>query len=453
MAEAEDMEKDEEDLILDVCKAFGKLNNWRAHQLAEEEKYPLLSEVVFGSGCGQSYLASNIMLSPTRMEQETGISVKAHCFTEPHARKNMCKRMTAVLKTHVRAYLNQGNNVETPAEVYKALTHNGGNISLLRNFTLEQDRIISYKAYGMGSGQVTKLSEVKVPKIIQLKIAHDFNNIVVSRLEQVPLATRRTAQATSSQEDSEEESLYHNCSECDKSFRRYRDLLVHEVSGKHTSAKLSPLPLRDHLLECYQERYTTAQFTLQENCNCVLKDMATEKPTTSEMLDKQSWALQRVVPHTRYTEEVRAFLQDQQKRGSGKADPNKKKERVDQPIDEDEVEACAEEDRERAELQGRDLVLSHLSELISPANPVVYNGRILCEVSATKWTKMSKSKLTEVANYLNIPIKTKSTIPILRMAIKDKLAICTCQSASGQSVSGHSSRSTTYFLLEAMRNN
>uniref|UniRef100_A0A914UYN1 F-box domain-containing protein n=1 Tax=Plectus sambesii TaxID=2011161 RepID=A0A914UYN1_9BILA len=143
-----------------------------------KRKYPLLSEVVFGSDCGQSYLASNTLLSLTRMEQETGISVKEYCFTEPQAGKSMCDRMTAVLKTQVRAYLNQGNNVETPAEVYKALTHNGGvrdcgvalvsyppakkiadqsqkikNISLLRNFTLEQDRVISYKAYGMGSGQ------------------------------------------------------------------------------------------------------------------------------------------------------------------------------------------------------------------------------------------------------------------------------------------------------------
>uniref|UniRef100_A0A914UND2 Uncharacterized protein n=1 Tax=Plectus sambesii TaxID=2011161 RepID=A0A914UND2_9BILA len=33
MVEAEDMEKDEEDLIIDVREAFGKLNNWRAHQV------------------------------------------------------------------------------------------------------------------------------------------------------------------------------------------------------------------------------------------------------------------------------------------------------------------------------------------------------------------------------------------------------------------------------------
>uniref|UniRef100_A0A914XI60 Uncharacterized protein n=1 Tax=Plectus sambesii TaxID=2011161 RepID=A0A914XI60_9BILA len=88
-------------------------------------KYPLLSEVVFGSDCGQPYLASKALLSLTRMEKEIGISVKAYCFTEPHAGKSMCDRMTAVLKTRVRAYLNQGNNVETLAEVYKAFTHNG----------------------------------------------------------------------------------------------------------------------------------------------------------------------------------------------------------------------------------------------------------------------------------------------------------------------------------------
>uniref|UniRef100_A0A914XDX8 C2H2-type domain-containing protein n=1 Tax=Plectus sambesii TaxID=2011161 RepID=A0A914XDX8_9BILA len=381
MAEAEDMEKDEEDLILDVCKAFGKLNNWQAYQVPKtgiswhtamaticwdsstletgtlvhifdnqvkqdsalvtaidhyllsslKKKYLLLSEVVFGSDCGQSYLASNILLSLTRMEQETGISVKVYCFTEPHARKSMCDRITAVLKTHARAYLNQGNNVETPAEVYKALTHNDGvrdcgvalvsyppakkiadqsqkikNISLLRNFTLEQDRVISYKAYGMGSGQVTKLSEVKVPKIILLKIAHDFNNIGVSRLEQAPPATRRTAQMTSSQEDNEEESLYHNCSECEKSFRCHRDLLAHETTFLSTTRK-----------------GTRLRSSLCKKIVTALEELGLEKPTTRDMLDKQSWALQKMAPHPRHGKDVYSFLLDANKKGIEKADPIK----------------------------------------------------------------------------------------------------------------------------------
>uniref|UniRef100_A0A914XEG8 Alpha-type protein kinase domain-containing protein n=1 Tax=Plectus sambesii TaxID=2011161 RepID=A0A914XEG8_9BILA len=268
-------------------------------------------------------------------------------------------------------------------------------------------------------------------KLTPLNVTFDFDDAGIRRAYQAPPTTQRPAQPVDLEEDSEDPSAYHTCSECDKSFCRYRDLLAHEMKGSHKTAKMSPILLQDH----------------------------------------------RVAPHTWYTEEVRAFLQDQQKRGSGKADPNKvaaamslsrqfvrsqllsarqirayysamksrqqKKERVDQPIDEDEVKVYAEEDAERAELQGRDLILTHLSDLISPTHPVVYDEQILCKVSATKWTKMSKSKLTEVANYLNIPIKTKSTIPILMMAIKDKLSVCTCQSATA-----HSSRTGLFHLTE-----
>uniref|UniRef100_A0A914XBU6 Uncharacterized protein n=1 Tax=Plectus sambesii TaxID=2011161 RepID=A0A914XBU6_9BILA len=48
IVEAEDMEKDEEDLILDVREAFGKLNNWRAHQVRTVNQNCARADITMG---------------------------------------------------------------------------------------------------------------------------------------------------------------------------------------------------------------------------------------------------------------------------------------------------------------------------------------------------------------------------------------------------------------------
>lgn len=400
------------------------------------------------------------------------------------AGKSMCDRMTAVLKSHARTYLNQANNVSTAEELYKALTYRGGvrdcsvalvsfkqpkdkekeekikNITLLRNFSFQNNCLTTQKAYGMGIEQVIKFSDIKkVPTPTSLTVMHDFKPVEIRRTYHAPSAARSSRTPVCFEEDEEVDLASHSCMECDKTFRRYRDLLAHEAAGNHKSARMSTKPLSDHLLEYYQERYTNMQFTVQETRDFVMQEMAADMPKTPAMLDKQSWALPKPVARKRYTEGVHKFLRDQQTKGGGKADPVKvaaamalqfmrsdrlsetqirayysvlksrqqRMERIEEPVDEEETEIELREEGERGELEEKNRLLSHVNDLLSSNHPIMYHEENLCNVSENFWKQQKKPALTAIAKDLRIPIKSDATILILLKAINEKLSTCACK--------------------------
>jgi hypothetical protein len=331
----------------------------------------------------------------------------------------------------------------------------------MRNFTFTKDSIISFKAYGIGTGQRTVLTGINVPKITQLTVRDDFDGAGIRREYCATPTLRRAPRETVPGADVGETCSYLTCSECDKSFRRYRDLMAHEVIGKHRKSPMTMVPLQDLYLEHYQERYTATQFTLQEDRITVLEEMAAEKPTTPEMLDRKSWALQQTAVHRRYTPNVHRFLLHHFKEGKGKADPNKvcaamsldrqfdrsqlldakkikayfrtlisrqqQRKNVDEPLDNDEIESHEDEEKEQSEIREKQVLLKKLEHLLVLTHPISFDGKNLCQITGQNWSKMSKGNLIEIAKHLNITPKSKSTNAILTMAIKEKLSACSCQ--------------------------
>ena len=75
------------------------------------------------AGCYQSVT----MLSAFRlMGTATGIYVKRVDFSDPHGGKSPCDKKAATIKTHVRQYINKGNDVLTAHDFKEAMLSHGG---------------------------------------------------------------------------------------------------------------------------------------------------------------------------------------------------------------------------------------------------------------------------------------------------------------------------------------
>ena len=74
------------------------------------------------AGCYHSVALS----SACRHLAKTGIKIERVDFSDPQGGKGPCDRKAATIKSHVRRYLNEGNDVTTPEQLYDAMVSHGG---------------------------------------------------------------------------------------------------------------------------------------------------------------------------------------------------------------------------------------------------------------------------------------------------------------------------------------
>ena len=104
-------------------------------------------------------------------------SIKSECGVSP------CDRFAATMKNHVRAFVNEGNGVNTTKQFEEALTSHGGvpgarvtvvedtfsgkltvklpGISKLNNFEFNEEGVRVWRAYGVGEGKLLSWSNFK----------------------------------------------------------------------------------------------------------------------------------------------------------------------------------------------------------------------------------------------------------------------------------------------------
>ena len=102
------------------------------------------------------------------------------------------------------------------------------------------------------------------------------------------------------------------------------------------------------------------------------------------------------------------------------------KNRTNEPVDEEEIENCIADDREHVIQQEKQIIMSQFKDSLIPPHSMTYNGKNLCEKTELEWKKLSKNQLDTIAKHLDIRVKSKASVPILTLAIKDKLSTCSC---------------------------
>jgi len=131
------------------------------------------------AGCYHSH--GTILACPV-IAKSTGIQIAGIDFSDPQGGKGAADRLAATCKTHVRMYINEGNDVTTAHQLKAALISSGGiegvrvvsmdtindsvndnvqkipSISKLNNFQFNSDdTITAWRAYNIGNGKTIRL--------------------------------------------------------------------------------------------------------------------------------------------------------------------------------------------------------------------------------------------------------------------------------------------------------
>ena len=87
---------------------------------------PNLSQVYLRSDNAGCYHCAYLLLSLPSIGDRTGVKIARYDFSEPQAGKDICDRRTAALKSHMRRFINEGNDVKTASGMKAAIESYGG---------------------------------------------------------------------------------------------------------------------------------------------------------------------------------------------------------------------------------------------------------------------------------------------------------------------------------------
>lgn len=147
---------------------------------ALKREYPEITKAYFRQDNAGCYHSATTILSCPNIAKSSGVKIARLDFSDPQGGKGAADRLAATCKSHIRAYINEGNDVLTAKQLEKALLSYGGingvrvvsmdsigntrecteklpGISKLNNFEfMPAGKIKVWRAYGMGKGKVIK---------------------------------------------------------------------------------------------------------------------------------------------------------------------------------------------------------------------------------------------------------------------------------------------------------
>ena len=140
-------------------------------------KNPSITKAYLRSDEAGCYHNNFIIAALTDVSKRVGIQVERYDFSEPQHGKDLCDRILCPLKTSIRKFCDEGNDITTAAQMRYALkerpvrgTTASVNIvnaeaneleikkvegfSAFHNFCFEHDGVRVWKAYEMGDGKL-----------------------------------------------------------------------------------------------------------------------------------------------------------------------------------------------------------------------------------------------------------------------------------------------------------
>ena len=229
---------------------------------------PNLETVNFRSDNAGCYHSAFTIANAKSVGIEYGVKVQRMDFSDPQGGKGACDRKAATIKSHMRLFLNSGNDIETSVQMKRAIESSGGvpnvsvtlasspdtsalkackwaGVSFFNNIEYGETQLRVWKAYNIGTGRLIpweKFAKVCDADLPPLPI------IESNAAQNIKFATPRSGKKASDTptDDTEEESdsevpinpssdKLFCCPEedCVKSFQRYSNLQYHLECGKH----------------------------------------------------------------------------------------------------------------------------------------------------------------------------------------------------------------------------
>lgn len=246
-------------------------------------------------------------------------------------------RFAAVIKSHVRRYLNEGHDISTAAQFLEACQSYGGvknvevfdcqlppdatkfnvkipDITKLHNFVYEEKNIRTYRVWNIGVGKVLTVSGydntcLTVQSLVCIKNSSTTNLLTNSTANTEPdLITSISSRICISKDPLISNSKLFYCNEegCIARFLYYGRLLRHISTGNHTQ-KLERKSLKDFSIITYKSKLDDVDY--QETLRLELEQTNFSQQDFSHIpvLDK-GWALPAPRKVQRITPRVKLFL-------------------------------------------------------------------------------------------------------------------------------------------------
>ena len=326
--------------------------NWFAvasileHTLATlKELKPHLAEAFLKSDNAGCYHTAFLLLSLPSLGERSGVRVARYDFSEPQAGKDICDRRIASIKSHIRRFVNEGNDVETAASMKAAIESHGGvkgcyasvckvqttlqtmhkhtmsGVQSLNNFSYEGGGLRAWRAYNIGPGKfftLAMLAQLGTPQgATNLTIVMPFGrpNEEVGTLTAVrPVQPRppRPDPATHCEDEEDEDRVPFSCPEegCIKVYQSFAALQRHLDVGKH-------LIRLERETQYDQVKRKWAETCLSLAGGYLQSVPSTSAAATSDQPDSQNvpsteegWALKNVRNVVNFSENVRNYLRE-----------------------------------------------------------------------------------------------------------------------------------------------
>ena len=141
-----------------------------------KREYPQINKAYFRQDNAGCYHSAYTILACPAIAKSVGIKIVRIDFSDPQGGKGAADRLAATCKAHIRAYINEGNDVTTAENMKDALQSSGGiqgvrvvamqainsplseqgkipGINKLNNFKFDGNKITAWRAYGIGKGK------------------------------------------------------------------------------------------------------------------------------------------------------------------------------------------------------------------------------------------------------------------------------------------------------------
>ena len=149
-----------------------------------KRKSPEIVEAFVRSDNAGCYHCALLLLSIPGISQRTGVTTSRYDFSESNSGKDICDRHISPLKSHIRQYVNAGNDVEKAKDMKKAIdsysgvrgcrvsvlkvdtsaqdlhNHNLNGVLMFSNFKFCVDGIRMWKAFSVGEGKFVRYDKL-----------------------------------------------------------------------------------------------------------------------------------------------------------------------------------------------------------------------------------------------------------------------------------------------------
>ena len=319
--------------------------------MALKSSYSNLTDAFLRSDNAGCYHNAFLILSLPSIGERAGIRILRYNFSDPQAGKDICDRRIATLKSHMRRFINEGNDINTAKDMKVAIESYGGvkgcyatvaeiqdsfqsmtkhsmtGIQALNNFLFEPAGLRAWKAYNVGTGNFFSLAQLKKYGIPQgptgIKELHPFSRpsqdvgtfrAVTTEVQDVgPSAPTEVQISQSDEAESATQSVaFYHCPEqgCVKVYQEFKSLQKHLDVGRHL-IKLERESDYDSIIAKWAETCKTVTGDYVQG-EIGFAPSVTESPSVSADSPslEEGWALKKAKKSTRFSERIRSFLQD-----------------------------------------------------------------------------------------------------------------------------------------------